>query len=328
MLIRRASDIRASQITPENVYWNRRRVIGETAWAALGAAVVPALPRVADASPAGLTRAPIVGQTTQEGRDWSGVRSELDEALTPHEHITTYNNFYEFGTDKGDPAKHAHTLRPRPWSIAVEGHVARPAVYDLEDFVTPSTLEDRVYRLRCVEAWSMVIPWRGFPLVDLIHRVEPTANAKYVEFTTLHDPEQMPGQRRSVLDWPYSEGLRLDEAMHPLAFLASGLYGRDLPNQNGAPLRLVVPWKYGFKSIKSIVRIRFVESMPKTTWAARAAKEYGFFANVNPDVDHPRWSQARERRLGEFRRRRTLLFNGYADQVGGLYAGMDLRRWF
>jgi sulfoxide reductase catalytic subunit YedY len=206
--------------------------------------------------------------------------------------------------------------------------VARPGVYDLEDFVSPHRLEDRVYRLRCVEAWSMVIPWRGFPLADLIRRVEPTGKARFVEFTTLHDPEQMPGQRRGVLEWPYVEGLRLDEAMHPLALLATGVYGSDLPNQNGAPLRLVVPWKYGFKSIKSIVRLRFTEEMPATAWAVEAPREYGFYANVNPDVDHPRWSQARERRLGQLRKRPTLMFNGYAEQVEQLYAGMDLRRSF
>ena len=204
----------------------------------------------------------------------------------------------------------------------------KPAVYDLEDFVKPHKLEDRVYRLRCVEAWSMVIPWRGFPLADLIRRVEPTSQAKYVEFVTLHDPEQMPMQRQPVLDWPYTEGLRMDEAMHPLTLLATGLYGKDLPNQNGAPLRLVVPWKYGFKSIKAIVKIRFLEEQPLTTWMKAAPHEYGFYANVNPNVDHPRWSQKRERRIGEFRRRETLMFNGYADQVAHLYAGMDLRKYF
>jgi sulfoxide reductase catalytic subunit YedY len=210
----------------------------------------------------------------------------------------------------------------------VGGEVARPAVYDLDDLLAPHTAEDRIYRLRCVEAWSMVIPWTGIVLADLIRRLEPTSKARFVEFTTLKDPDQMPGQRRRVLDWPYVEGLRLDEAMNPLALLATGVYGADLPNQNGAPLRLVVPWKYGFKSIKSIVKIRFVEKMPATSWAVSAPREYGFYANVNPEVDHPRWSQARERRLGEFRRRPTLAFNGYGEQVANLYAGMDLRRWF
>ncbi|MGD8497184.1 MAG: protein-methionine-sulfoxide reductase catalytic subunit MsrP, partial [Gemmatimonadales bacterium] len=248
--------------------------------------------------------------------------------LTPYEDVTTYNNFYEFGTGKEDPARNAHSLRPRPWSVAIEGEVAKPAVYDLDDILGPVDVEDRVYRLRCVEAWSMVIPWRGFPLADLIERVEPTSNAKYVEFHTLLDPEQMPGQRRRVLDWPYVEGLRMDEAMHPLTLIATGLYGRDLPNQNGAPLRLVVPWKYGFKSIKSIVKIVFRETQPVNTWQASAPHEYGFYANVNPEVDHPRWSQARERRIGEFRKRPTLPFNGYAEQVASLYAGMDLRKNF
>jgi len=263
-----------------------------------------------------------------QDRDWSKTRSERGEELTSFEDITSYNNFYEFGTGKDDPARNAHTLETRPWSIAVEGHVAKPAVYNLEDFVAPHTIEERVYRLRCVEAWSMVIPWRGFPLADLVRRVEPTSKAKYVEFVTLLDPGQMPGQRRRIIDWPYVEGLRLDEAMHPLTFMATGLYGRDLPNQNGAPIRLVVPWKYGFKSIKSIVKLRFVENQPLNTWRQMLPAEYGFYANVNPDVDHPRWGQARERRLGEFRRRPTTMFNGYGDQVASLYAGMDLRRDF
>ena len=250
------------------------------------------------------------------------------EKLTPYEDVTTYNNFYEFGTGKDDPSKNAHTLRTRPWSIAVEGHVSKPAVYDLEDFVRPYTLEDRVYRLRCVEAWSMVIPWRGFELRKLIERVQPTSKAKFVEFVTLHDAKQMPGQRWPVLDWPYVEGLRMDEAMHPLTLLATGLYGKDLPNQNGAPLRLVVPWKYGFKSGKSIVKIRFVEQQPKTAWEVANSREYGFYSNVNPEVNHPRWSQKTERRIGEFRRRPTLMFNGYGDQVASLYAGMDLRKYY
>jgi sulfoxide reductase catalytic subunit YedY len=261
-------------------------------------------------------------------KDWESVRSELDESLTPYEDVTGYNNFYEFGTGKEDPARYAHTLVTRPWTVEVDGEVARPAVYDLDDLLAPHTEEDRIYRLRCVEAWSMVIPWRGIPLADVIRRLEPTSKARFVEFTTLKDPEQMPGQRRRVLDWPYVEGLRLDEAMNPLTLLATGVYGADLPNQNGAPLRLVVPWKYGFKSIKSIVKIRFTEEMPATSWAVSAPREYGFYANVNPEVDHPRWSQARERRLGEFRRRPTLAFNGYGEQVADLYAGLDLRRWF
>ena len=306
MLIRRAPDIRASEITDEALYLDRRRFItragvGLAAFGTLGAA------RTLEACESGL---------------------QDDDKLTPYEDVTTYNNFYEFGTDKDDPSKNAHTLRPRPWSIAIEGHVKKPAVYAIEDFLKPHKLEERVYRMRCVEAWSMVIPWLGFPLANLVKRVEPTSKAKYLEFTTLHDAQQMPGQRRPVLDWPYTEGLRVDEAMHPLTLLVAGLYGKVLPNQNGAPLRLVVPWKYGFKGIKSIVKIRFVETQPRTAWNVAAPDEYGFYANVNPDVDHPRWSQAKERRIGEFRRRATLPFNGYADQVAGLYAGMDLRKFF
>jgi len=279
--------------------------------------------------------APPTGEEAGTGRrsmlqekQWDAVRSELDEVLTSHADVTGYNNFYEFGTGKEDPARNAHALVTRPWTVAVEGEVAHPGAYDLDDLLRPHTVEDRVYRLRCVEAWSMVIPWRGIPLAQIIRRLEPTSKARFVEFTTLMDPEQMPGQRRRVLEWPYVEGLRMDEAMHPLSFLATGVYGQDLPNQNGAPLRLVVPWKYGFKSIKSIVKIRFVGAMPATSWAASAPREYGFYANVNPEVDHPRWSQARERRLGEFRRRPTLMFNGYAEQVAAMYVGLDLRRWY
>ena len=345
ILVRGPNEIRSSEITPERVYLSRRRFVERAAKAAVGAAVAPGLLAACDPSVGSSAEAAAVDAAPSprsskdavlppsdlsglQEIDWSVVRSERDESLTPYEYVTTYNNFYEFGTDKEDPARNAHSLRPRPWSVAVEGEVARPAVYDLEDLVAPHDLEDRVYRLRCVEAWSMVIPWRGFPLADLIRRLEPTGKARFVEFTTLYDPEQMPGQRRRVLQWPYVEGLRLDEATHPLTLLVTGVYGRDLPNQNGAPLRLVVPWKYGFKSIKSIVGIRLVEEMPATTWAVMAPREYGFYANVNPDVDHPRWSQARERRLGELRKRPTLPFNGYADQVAYLYAGMDLRRYY
>jgi sulfoxide reductase catalytic subunit YedY len=313
MLIRRPSDIPSSDITPESVYLDRRRFMGSVA-AGAAAALVPG--SIAACEPA-------------EGRPAAGTEpAGQEDEPTPFEDVTSYNNFYEFGTDKGDPERHAGSLRTRPWSVAVEGHVAKPATYDLEDFLRPHTLEDRVYRLRCVEAWSMVIPWRGFELRRLIERVQPTSNAKYVEFITLHDPDQMPGQRRPVIPWPYNEGLRMDEAMHRLTLMVTGLYGRDLPNQNGAPLRLVVPWKYGFKSIKSIVKIRFVEDQPSTTWMKSAPQEYGFYANVNPEVDHPRWSQARERRIGEFRRRPTLMFNGYGEEVASLYAGMDLRRSF
>ena len=329
MLIRKRGkhDLRSSEITPESVYLNRRQFIERSGRIGLTAAFAPGVlaacertGRTANAADA----VPVPGEPSQEV-DWSRMRSELGEELSSYEAVTTYNNFYEFGTGKEDPARNAHTLQPRPWSIAVEGEVANPAVYDLEEFLAPHRMEDRVYRMRCVEAWSMVIPWRGFPLVDLIRRVEPNGNAKFVELTTLYDPEQMPGQRRGVLDWPYVEGLRLDEATHPLTMLVAGVYGRELPNQNGAPLRLIVPWKYGFKGVKSIVKIRFVRDIPATTWAISAPNEYGFYANVNPEVDHPRWSQATERRIGEFRRRETLPFNGYADQVAHLYAGMDPR---
>jgi sulfoxide reductase catalytic subunit YedY len=252
----------------------------------------------------------------------------VDEEPTTYEGITTYNNFYEFGTDKGDPAANAGTLRPRPWTVRVEGEVAKPQTLGIETLLKWFPLEERVYRMRCVEAWSMVIPWVGIPLADVIKRVEPTSKAKYVEFVSLMDPVRMPGQRADVLPWPYVEGLRMDEATHPLTILAVGVYGEVLPNQNGAPIRLVVPWKYGFKGIKSIVKLRFVDYQPRNTWQLQTPNEYGFYANVNPEVDHPRWSQARERRIGEFFKRKTLMFNGYADQVASLYTGLDLRKNF
>ncbi len=251
-----------------------------------------------------------------------------EDALTSFRDISTYNNFYEFGLDKGDPALNAKTLRPRPWTVQIAGEVARPQVVDVDELVSRFPPEERIYRMRCVEGWSIVVPWLGFPLRKLLERVEPTSNAKYVAFTTLLDPEQMPGQKTRSLPWPYVEGLRLDEAMHPLTLLATGLYGKALPNQNGAPLRLVVPWKYGFKGIKSIVKIELVRDEPKTTWNLVAPDEYGFYANVNPKVDHPRWSQESERRIGELRRRPTLPFNGYADEVASLYTGMDLTKYF
>ncbi|MBI5464289.1 MAG: protein-methionine-sulfoxide reductase catalytic subunit MsrP [Ignavibacteriales bacterium] len=253
---------------------------------------------------------------------------DSDEEPNSYKDITTYNNFYEFGTDKSDPAKNSGNFKLSPWTVNVEGLVKKPAAYHLEDFIKPHKLEDRIYRLRCVEGWSMVIPWLGFPLAGLIKRVEPTSKAKYVTFETVYRPEEMIGQRRPYLNWPYVEGLRLDEAMHPLTLLAAGLYGKGLPNQNGAPLRLVVPWKYGFKSIKSIVKIGFVEKEPPTTWNISAPDEYGFYSNVNPEADHPRWSQKSERRIGEFLKRKTVMFNGYAEQVGYLYAGMDLKKHF
>ena len=255
-----------------------------------------------------------------------GFRTE--EELTSYKNATRYNNFYEFGTDKSDPAKYSKNFKTEPWSVVVEGEVAKPGRVPLETLLAPHTLEERIYRMRCVEAWSMVIPWVGIPLAAILKQFEPTSKAKYVAFETLNDPEQMPGMRRNVLDWPYREGLRIDEATHPLAILAVGMYGESLPNQNGAPLRLVVPWKYGFKGIKSIVKIRLQETQPATSWNVSAAREYGFFANVNPDHDHPRWSQARERRIGSFGKQPTLPFNGYGDQVASLYSGMDLHRYF
>jgi len=317
MIIRRPPDIPSSEITPERVYANRREFLGAAAGAA-GLAFASDL----------LAATPGPRHTQEVQARFDDMRSELGERLNSYKAITTYNNFYEFGTDKADPARHSGDFRPRPWTVEVSGHCNKPATYQLEDFVAPHRMEDRVYRLRCVEAWSMVIPWRGFPLADLIRRAEPTGDAKFVEFKTIVRPSEMPGQRAAILPWPYVEGLRMDEAMHPLTLLVTGVYGQDLPNQNGAPLRLIVPWKYGFKGVKSIVSIRFVEDMPRNTWQVSNPSEYGFYANVNPEVDHPRWSQARERRLpGLFRNHETLMFNGYADQVGHLYAGMDLRRW-
>jgi sulfoxide reductase catalytic subunit YedY len=251
----------------------------------------------------------------------------VNEKLTPIEDITNYNNFYEFSTDKRSVAVESKRFVTRPWTVLVDGHVSKPRTFDLEE-VLKFPLEERIYRLRCVEGWSMVIPWLGFPLAALLNKVEPTSQAKYVAFQTLHDPQRMPNQMTGVLDWPYVEGLRMDEAVHPLTILATGLYGETLPPQDGAPVRLVVPWKYGFKSIKSIVKISLVDQMPPATWNIQAPNEYGFYSNVNPSVPHPRWSQAREHRIGEFSSRETLMFNGYADQVAHLYAGMDLQRNF
>ncbi len=309
MLIRRKPDLASSEITPEALYHGRRDFLARAA--AAGAALAVGAGR------AGAQEPKAVGKP---------YGLQPDDAPTPWQDVTTYNNFYEFGTDKSDPSEKAGRFKTSPWTVAVDGLVNRPGTYQLEDFIKPSTLEDRIYRFRCVEAWSMVIPWRGFPLADVLKRAEPAPKAKYVELTTLHDPSQMPGQRLGILSWPYREGLRLDEAMHPLTLLATGVYGRTLPNQNGAPLRLVVPWKYGFKSIKSIVRIRLTEQQPRTAWNVSAPQEYGFYSNVNPEVDHPRWSQGRETRIGEFFKRRTLMFNGYAEQVASLYAGLDLRK--
>jgi sulfoxide reductase catalytic subunit YedY len=308
----------SSEITPEAWYLDRRKFLVAAGVAGAGLIGAAGVARAQGASGA-------QGQGAPQARG-TPYGLQPNDTPTPWEDVTTYNNFYEFGTSKEDPARNAVNFVPRPWTVKVDGLCDRPGDYALEDFLRPSRVEDRIYRMRCVEAWSMVIPWRGIPLKDVIDRARPRASAKYVEFTTLLDPRRMPGQRFPVLEWPYKEGLRLDEARHPLTLLATGVYGRDLPNQNGAPLRLVTPWKYGFKGIKSIVRIRFTETMPTSSWMQAAPNEYGFYANVNPAVDHPRWSQATERRIGEFRRRPTLPFNGYADQVASLYSGLDLRR--
>ncbi len=316
MVIRKAPDLRYSDVTPKGLYVRRREFIQAAAVAAVGAAA-------ALAPGAGRLRAQGTGAKLPNVKKG---QFSTDEKLNSLDDITSYNNYYEFGTDKDDPQRNAHRLVTRPWTIRVDGMVKAPATYDIDSFIKPYALEERIYRLRCVEAWSMVIPWVGFPLADVIKRLEPLPSARYIEFTTLNNPAQMPGLRVPVLDWPYVEGLRLDEAMHPLAILSVGLYGEVLPKQNGAPIRLVVPWKYGFKSIKSIVRIRFTDQLPRTSWAVANAREYGFYSNVNPTVDHPRWSQATERRLGDFFRRKTLMFNGYGDQVAQLYSGMDLRK--
>jgi sulfoxide reductase catalytic subunit YedY len=323
----------SSEITPESLYLRRREfiknaVLGVGTAAVFGSGLVWLVgqrppPDAPDQPPLAQAEDAVVAAEPP-----SASQYDTDEPMTAYQSVTTYNNYYEFGIDKDEPARNAHTLQTRPWTISVEGEVARPQLIDVDTLLHWFSPEQRVYRMRCVEAWSMVIPWLGFPLADLVKRLEPTGNAKYVEFTTLLDPQQMPGQRDPILKWPYVEGLRMDEALHPLTLIAVGLYGKTLPNQNGAPLRLVVPWKYGFKGVKSIVKIRFTETQPKTTWALAAPREYGFYANVNPAVDHPRWSQATERRIGDFTRRKTLPFNGYADQVASLYADMDLRRSF
>lgn len=312
MPVYKAPLIPASEITPEAVYLNRREWMKGAALLAAASA----LPTVeAAAAPSALPT-------------FYKSRYSTSEAKNSETEITSYNNFYEFGTDKRDPAEYAHTLKTRPWVVEVSGHVAKPRRFDIDSLLKLAPLEERIYRLRCVEGWSMVVPWVGLPLAALLKEVQPTSAGKYVEFTTLLAPEQMPGQRTGSLDWPYVEGLRIDEAMHPLSILAVGLYGKPLPKQNGAPIRLVVPWKYGFKSIKSIVKIRLVDKQPISSWMRANPTEYGFYSNVNPEVDHPRWSQASERRIGEFLKRKTLMFNGYADEVASLYKGMDLRRNF
>ncbi|HKJ89163.1 MAG TPA: protein-methionine-sulfoxide reductase catalytic subunit MsrP [Gammaproteobacteria bacterium] len=315
MLIKRPDPIPPREVTSEDLYKSRRRFL-QQAGASMAILAGSAL------WPMGAARAGVrIGSPKHS-------RFSTDEDLTSREDVTTYNNYYEFGTSKSDPSQNAGQLPTDPWSVEIAGEVAKPGRLALEDLLRPQDFEERIYRHRCVEGWSMVIPWIGFPLASLVKRLEPTSQARYVEFTTLYDPKHMPGQRRDILDWPYVEGLRMDEATNPLAFMAVGLYGDPLPNQNGAPLRLVVPWKYGFKSIKSIVKIRLTREMPETTWHEAAPNEYGFYANVNPNVPHPRWSQARERRIGEFFKRDTLMFNGYGDQVAHMYKGMNLKRWF
>jgi len=304
MLIKKPEDLKSSEITPESDYIDRRKFLA--AAGVMGAAVL---------GPKLLSSA--VPRTARQ-----------DDKPNTWEEITTYNNYYEFGTDKEDPSANAKSFRTRPWTVKVDGLVKKPADYHFEDLVKPYKLQDRTYRFRCVEAWSMVIPWQGIPLAEMIKTFDPLPSAKFVQFTTLMAPDQMPGEKAPILPWPYVEGLRLDEAMHPLTLMVTGLYGKTLPNQNGAPLRLIVPWKYGFKGIKAITRISFVDKQPRNTWQISNPDEYGFYANVNPEVDHPRWTQASERRIGQFRRQKTLMFNGYADQVASLYAGMDLRKNF
>lgn len=302
--------IPASEITPKALFASRRKFMHLVGGASL-AAVWP--------------------HQLWAGEKLAIVKNQsylVHDELTPFKDLTQYNNFYEFGTSKEDPAIQAVNFKTRPWTITIEGEVKKPKVFDIDALLKLAPLEERIYRLRCVEAWSMVVPWIGYSLAELIKQVEPNGNAKFVEFVSLHDPKQMPGQQRPVLNWPYREGLRMDEAMHPLTLLTFGLYGEVLPNQNGAPVRVVIPWKYGFKSAKSIVKIRLVEKQPLTSWMQAGPSEYGFYANVNPEVDHPRWSQAKERRIGEFLKRKTLMFNGYADEVAGLYAGMDLNQHF
>jgi len=318
-LIKKASDIPSSEITPKSVYLNRRRFLaGAAAAGAVAAAGI------------GLRELGQPSTTVSANNKIDGLQKSpfsTTEPQTPYKDVTNYNNFYEFSTDKYEPAGLSKNFKTRPWTVTIDGDVKKKQVLDVDAIIKMASPEERIYRHRCVEGWSIVVPWIGFSLSELIKRADPLPKAKYVEFTTLYDPKQMPGQRVPVLQWPYVEGLRMDEAMHPLALLCFGMYGEVLPNQDGAPLRMVIPWKYGFKSAKSIVRIRFTGSQPMNSWQLSAPNEYGFYSNVNPNVDHPRWSQAKERRLGEFLKRPTLMFNGY-DQVASLYAGMDLKKNF
>jgi sulfoxide reductase catalytic subunit YedY len=326
MLIKRPADIRSSEITDKKLYLNRRQFI-RAAGMAVGAASGVGV----------LTKGAAVLQAVQpaaHGRKLPNVKTGSPysntngEVMNTWEQITTYNNYYEFGTDKDQPAELARNFKTEPWTVSVEGECAKPGKYSVDDILKGETIEERVYRMRCVEAWSMVIPWAGIPLGNFVKRCGPTSRAKFVKMSTMLNPGQMPGQRSDVLEWPYVEALRMDEAMHPLTLLAVGLYGEVMPNQDGAPIRLIVPWKYGFKGVKSIVKIEFVEKQPVNTWQRSQPREYGFYANVNPEVDHPRWTQATERRIGEFFRRKTLMFNGYADQVASLYTGLDLKKNF
>ena len=320
MLIRKLHEIKSSEITSKTLYLNRRRfILAASATAITAGAALSGVDALFSPAPV------FAGEKLSNVGKSSYSTTEKQNSFKD---ITNYNNFYELGTDKEDPAANAKYLITRPWTVAVEGEVKKPKTYDIDQLTKVAPLEERVYRLRCVEAWSMVIPWVGFPLSSLVKLAEPTGNAKFIQFVTLQDPKRLPGQKYNVLEWPYVEGLRMDEAMHPLTIFSVGLYGEVLPAQNGAPIRLVVPWKYGFKSIKSIVKIRFVEKAPPTSWNIAAPQEYGFFSNVNPEVDHPRWSQATERRIGEFLRRKTLMFNGYGDQVASLYTGMDLKKYY
>jgi sulfoxide reductase catalytic subunit YedY len=325
MLIRKAPDLRFSDITPKSLYLRRREFL-KAAGIAVGAAAAGV------ASPFAGDAAAQQKQGTGHGAKLANVKksplSTTGEKITSWDDITSYNNFYEFGPYKEDPKENAAALKPRPWTIQIDGFAEKKGTFGFEEFTHPYALEERVYRMRCVEAWSMVIPWVGIPLKDIIATYKPTSQAKYVEFVTAFNPAQMPGQRTRMLPWPYVEGLRLDEAMNPLAILAVGLYEEELPNQDGAPIRLVTPWKYGFKGVKSIAKIRFVDYQPKNTWQVMAPNEYGFYANVNPNVDHPRWSQGTERRIGTFFRQKTLPFNGYADQVASMYSGMDPKKLF
>jgi methionine sulfoxide reductase catalytic subunit len=320
MLIRKPNEIKSSEITSKTLYLNRRQfILAASATAITAGAALSGVDALFSPAPV------FAGEKLSNVGKSSYSTTEKQNSFKD---ITNYNNFYELGTDKEDPAANAKYLTTRPWTVAVEGEVKKLKTYDIDQLTKVAPLEERVYRLRCVEAWSMVIPWVGFPLSSLIKLAEPTGNAKFIQFVTLQDPKRLPGQKYNVLEWPYVEGLRMDEAMHPLTILSVGLYGEVLPAQNGAPIRLVVPWKYGFKSIKSIVKIRFMEKAPPTSWNIAAPQEYGFFSNVNPEVDHPRWSQATERRIGEFLRRKTLMFNGYGDQVASLYTGMDLKKYY